>query len=112
MKKKLIIGFAATMFAAITMVNINLAMKAYNGDASLESIAVMAQAGNEETPDSKWYRVGVYTWVTENITITYYVEVTTWVVIQGVLTEVKAGTTRTETKTVSKWDCIGYSGNC
>ena len=50
MKKKLILGFAAAMFAAITMVNINLAMKAYNNDVSLESIAVMAQAAVDEVP--------------------------------------------------------------
>jgi hypothetical protein len=44
MKKKLILGFVAAMFAAVTLVNINLAMKVYNGDVSLESITVMAQA--------------------------------------------------------------------
>jgi hypothetical protein len=51
MKKKLILGVAAAMFTAITMVNINLAMKVYNGDVSLESIAIMAQAQSSgDTP--------------------------------------------------------------
>ena len=49
MKKKLILGFVAVLFAAVTVVNTNLAMKVYNGDATLESIAVMAQAQSEET---------------------------------------------------------------
>ena len=47
MKKKLILGFVAAMFAAVTVVNTNLAMKVYNGDATLESIAVMAQASGD-----------------------------------------------------------------
>ena len=47
MKKKLILGFVAALFAAVTVVNTNLAMKVYNGDATLESIAVMAQASKE-----------------------------------------------------------------
>ena len=37
------------MFAAVTVVNTNLAMKVYNGDATLERLVVMAQASTEET---------------------------------------------------------------
>jgi hypothetical protein len=63
MKKKLILGFAATMFAAITMVNINLAMKVYSGDVTLESIAVMAQASSEEqSSNSELNTIGDSNW--------------------------------------------------
>ncbi len=47
MKKKLFIGGAALLFAAVTVFNMNLLQSNKAGDVSLDAIAVMAQAQRE-----------------------------------------------------------------
>ena len=50
MKKKIFIGGAALLFAAVTALNMNMLQSNKEGDVSLEAISVMAQAQTEFTP--------------------------------------------------------------
>ncbi len=47
MKKKIFLGGAALLFAAVTVFNMNMLQTNKAGDVSLEAIAVMAQAQSE-----------------------------------------------------------------
>lgn len=50
-KKKVIVGIAASFFAVATMFNMGMLKDNGAGDVSLDAIAVMAEAGGEINPD-------------------------------------------------------------
>lgn len=50
MKKRIFLGGAALLFAAVTAFNMNMLQSNKTGDVSLEAIPVMAQAQTESTP--------------------------------------------------------------
>jgi purine-nucleoside phosphorylase len=47
MKNKIFIGTAMSLFAVVTVINMNISQQNRSGDISLESIAIMARAQNE-----------------------------------------------------------------